>query len=117
MAEADFTIKAHDRLPSIKVMFAYRDATGALQPIDLTDVTGVTFIMRTLTGQTPKIKAAGTIESRKDGICRYDWIAADTDTPGSYVAEWQLTWVGGRTQTFPTKTYITIDILADLDGV
>jgi hypothetical protein len=103
---ADFTIKANDRLPSIQATLS----------ADLTTATGVNFIMKSVQGNTIKVNAAATIVTPASGVVRYDWIAADTATPGSYQAEWQVTWTGGKKQTFPTLTYHSIDVLADLDG-
>lgn len=107
---ADFTIKANDRLPSIQATLS----------ADLSTATGVNFIMKSAQGNTIKVNAAATIVSSAapptGSVVRYDWIAADTATPGSYQAEWQVTWTGGKKQTFPTLTYHSVDVLADLDG-
>lgn len=103
---ADFTLKAHDRLPSIQATLS----------ADLTTATGVKFIMKATQGNTVKVNAAATIVSAASGVVRYDWLAVDTDTPGSYQAEWQVTWTGGKAQTFPTTSYHTVDVLADLDN-
>lgn len=103
---ADFTMKANDRLPSIQATLS----------ADLTTATSVKFIMKTITGNTVKVNATATIVTPSTGIVRYDWLAVDTATPGSYQAEWEVTWTGGKKQTFPTLTYHTVDILADLDG-
>jgi len=108
---ADWTMKAHDRLPSIQAVLS----SGG-NPVDLTGATGVKFIMKTAQGNTIKVNTAATIVTANAGVVRYDWLAVDTDTAGSYQAEWQVTWTGGKTQTFPTTSYHTIDILADLDG-
>ena len=103
---ADFTIKANDRLPSIQATLS----------ADLTTATSVKFIMKTITGNTIKVNTTATIVTPASGIVRYDWAAVDTATPGSYQAEWEVTWTGGKKQTFPTLTYHTVDVLADLDG-
>lgn len=107
----DFVLKAHDRLPSIQAVLS---TAGGV--VDLTAATGVTFIMKATQGNTVKVNAAATVVSATGGVCRYDWLAADSDTPGEYIAEWQVTWAGGKRQTFPTLSYHTVSILADLDG-
>jgi hypothetical protein len=108
---ADFSIKAHDRLPPISAALLTNSV-----PVDLTTATSVNFIMRLASGGTPKVNAAAVIVDAVNGIVRYDWLAVDTDTPASYQAEWQVTWPGPKKQTFPTTSYHTIDVLADLDG-
>lgn len=108
---ADFTIKAHDRLPAIQAELS----TDA----GLANLTGATvrFIMAPAVGGTPKVNANASVLDPTQGSVRYEWVAADTASPGSYLAEWQVTWSDGRQQTFPTLTYHTVDVLADLDGV
>lgn len=108
---ADFTLKANDEEPSIQATLA-RGGT----PVDLTAATGVKFVMAAKGGGPPKVNAAAVIVSPSQGIVRYDWTSADTDTPGSYQAEWQVTWGTGKSQTFPTTSYHSIDVLADLDN-
>lgn len=111
---ADFSIKAHDRLPAIRAQL--QDALTE-QPVDLTNAQSCQFIMSTVVGATPVIAATAVMEVPLNlGIVRYDWTALDTAVPGKFVAEWEVTWVGGKQQTFPTGSYHTIDILADLDG-
>lgn len=107
---ADFTLKANDRLPSIAAVLA----TGSGTPLNLTGA-AVKFIMRAKTGGAPKVNTAAVIVDATAGSVRYDWTATDTNTAGSWQAEWQITWSDGKQQTVPTLTYHTIDVLADLD--
>lgn len=112
---ADFSIKAHDVLPTLRVQFITEENQ---LPVDLTSADFVHFIMVPAVGASPKVKALAEIEiPRTNGIVRYDWLTGDTNLPGEYLGEWQVTWVGGKKQTFPTGTYHSIDVLADLDGV
>lgn len=113
---ADFTLKAHDRLPSIQATFTTGPATAPV-PVDLTSATGVKFIMKAVVGGAITVNSPAVIVTPASGVVRYDWAAADTALPGDYTAEWQVTWAGGKQQTFPTLTYHTVTVLADLDGV
>lgn len=112
---ADFQIKAHDRLPAFRVQLQ-NEVDGS--PVDLTNATGVKFIMVTDPARTATISATAVMETPlTQGIVRYDWAAVDTATPGKFLGEWEVTWTGGKKQTFPTQTYHTIEVLADLDNV
>lgn len=108
---ADFTIKAHDRLPVIQAVLG----TGGAE-VNLTGATSVKFIMKPVSGSTVKVNSAATIVDPVAGLVQYDWLAIDTDTPGEYLAEWEVTWSGGKKQTFPTLSYHSVNVNADLDG-
>lgn len=107
---ADFTIKAHDRRPSIQ---ANLSAAGAA--VDLTTALSVKFIMANSTG-TVVVNTTAVIVTANQGVVRYDWGATDTATPGAYTAEWEVTWSAGIKQTYPTAAYHSISIVADLDN-
>lgn len=111
---ADFEIKAHDTLPALRVQLLKEDDESI---IDLTNAQSVRLIMTTAAGAAPLIAAGAVIEAPTTaGIVRYDWTAVNTALPGEYLGEFEVTWVGGKKQTFPTGSYITISILADLDN-
>lgn len=111
---ADFEIKAHDRLPAIRAQLLDEETE---LPVDLTNAVSCTFIMSTAVGAVPVIDAPAVMEAPLTaGIVRYDWTALNTATPGKFLGEWEVIWTGGKPQTFPTGSYHTIEILADLDG-
>ncbi len=72
--------------------------------VDLTaeGATAVQFVMRHRYESAVKIDAAGSIFDGPNGKLRYTWITGDTDTPGAYLADWEVTFPGG-TETFPTR--------------
>jgi hypothetical protein len=108
---ADFEIKAHDLLPVFRASLL---ADGSA--INLTGAVGVKFIMATNDFATVVVNTTAVIENAGSGIVRYDWTAGDTDTPGDYLAEWEVTWPGPQKQTFPVDAYHTITIFRDLDN-
>jgi hypothetical protein len=107
----DFTIKQHDTRPIIQVNLA---VGGSL--VNLTTATSVSFIMAPALGGAATIDAAATIDDAATGLVSYTWAAGDTDTVGSFDAEWEVLWSDGSKQTFPTDSYLSIEIVADLDG-
>ena len=108
---ADFTIKENDLLPEIQ--YQLQDSVGN---IDLTTATGVLFIMSIEKGTPNKVSAAATIVTPATGIVKYVWTGTDTDTPGDYQAEWEITFPGTKKLTVPNDGYISIEVMADLNS-
>ena len=104
---ADFTIGEGDRLPEINATLKVDGVA-----IDLTSAT-VKFIMADTDG-TLKVDAAATVVSAAAGTVKYAWIAADTDTPGEYTAEWEITFSDTRKETVPNGPKLTVQITPQL---
>lgn len=103
---ADFHLKVGDTLP--KYRRTLRGSDGAVQ--DLTGATSVKFRMRKMgTTGAYKVDAAAVVIDAPNGLVEYAWVAADTDTPGSYHAEWQVFW-GANRQTHPNDNHSVIQI-------
>lgn len=80
-------------------------------PVDLTGRT-VQFIMKDAAGVL-KVNAAATITDAVNGRIEYRWVSGDTDTPGTYRVEWEVTTAGKR-RTFPPRDYLYIEVVGDL---
>lgn len=79
---ADFSIPQDTLLPILTATLTYDDGT----PIDLTGAT-VKFQMRLPGSSTLKVDSAAVVVGAATlGQVSYTWVAADTDTPGLYVA-------------------------------
>ena len=85
------------------------DSTGA---VDLTGAS-VQFIMRARDG-TMKVNAAATIDDAAAGLVSYVWTLGDTDTPGVYPQEWEVTFPDGKIATFPNAGYNYVTVARDL---
>lgn len=96
---ATVNMRVGDRLPVLEVRLTDQAGTA----VDLSGATSVVFSLRDRRTQAVKIsRAAATIVDAATGRVRYSWTAADVDTPGSYVGEFEVTFASG-TQTFPTR--------------
>ncbi len=71
--------------------------------------------MREVGGTTTVTDSAATIVSpASGGVVQYAWVAADTDTVGSYQAEFEVEYGDGRIETFPNSGYIRIEVIDDI---
>jgi len=108
----DFVLKKGDLLPVI--IRTLKDAAGAA--VDLTGTT-CKFIMRRVGASAPKVNTAAVVDPdqvNNKGKVSYTWVGTDTDTAGVYEAEWQVTFSGGKAETFPNDGYLVIRITDEL---
>ena len=105
-----FYIKEGDTSPAIEY---------ALSPTDITlNGATVVFNMRDRRGTVKVNRAAATITD--DGLLtdtptiQYDWVSADTDTAGTYYAEFEVTYADTTVESFPNSGFITVKIDADI---
>jgi hypothetical protein len=119
MAKADFEIKRGDLLPVIQATLRQENDKGEMVVIDLRTAISVHFILRNMGTNQLKTRALADILDAINGVVRYNWVTADTNTVGNYRCEWEILWPGSPTskpQTVPTDSYNTVDILQDLDN-
>lgn len=109
MATPDLTVKRGDLWPPVEATL--NDSAETV--FALTGAT-VRFLMRGRDG-TLVVDQAATIVDAATREVKYEWQAGDTNTVGSYLAEWQVTFPGAKPATFPSRSYLTIEIEADLN--
>lgn len=111
MSNHRIPMKRHDLEPALVLRVLTGDA-----PQDISEATSARLIVSNRLGV--KINAAmeilddGTEEMR--GLVRYSWVSGDTDTPGDFKTEVEVTWPGSRPQTFPSEGYLVTRVSKDL---
>ncbi len=105
---ADFYLRKNDTSPAIR--YYLQDHAG--NPLNLVGGS-VRFHMADQSGTT-KVDAAATVEDEDTAEVSYAWAATDTDTAGSYIAEWEITYSDGTVETVPNDGYLSIQIQDDL---
>jgi hypothetical protein len=83
------------------------------------DLTGaaVRFIMARKGATDALVDEQATIVDADEGIVKYSWASGDTATIGKFIAEWEVTFLDGRSETFPNSTYLNVKITNDLGGI
>ena len=106
-----FYIKQNDTAPSIRATL--KDGSG--NAIDLSNAT-VRFHMKDLAGTIKIDAAANIIIPATNGVVQYAWQSGDTDTAGSYYAEFEVTYTTDSTvESFPNDGNIGILITKELN--
>lgn len=108
-----FSIKRNDTSPAIE--YQLQDADG--NAVDITGYTDVRYLMTPSGSDTLTVDddTAGNVSvtDASAGKVKYEWQAADTDTPGYYEAEWEVEYSDGTKETFPNSDYIYVIITTD----
>lgn len=103
-----FRIKQNDTSPGLEAVLSNAGGTA----INLNG-SSVRFHMRRA-GAAVVIDAAATIVTAAAGLVRYSWTAGDTDTAGSYQAEFEVTYADGSIESFPNTANLDIVIMEDV---
>lgn len=104
-----FYIKQNDTSPSLSATLE----DGAGNPVNLLGST-IRFHMRAISSPVKKVDASAAIVTPAAGTVQYDWVGADTDTIGSYQAEFEVTYASGVIETFPNDGYVRVEIIRDI---
>jgi hypothetical protein len=112
-----FPIKTRDTDPALEVTLFDVDEFGEKSPVQLGAGTSVVFNMlkRDDLNGTPKVsRGPAVIQDPAAGDVAYLWGASDTDTPGRFFGEFEVTFNDGRVRTYPREGYIRIVIGQDI---
>jgi hypothetical protein len=102
-------IKRGSRMPALTV---YLELGG--KPVPGLELATVTFRMRLPTSGSYKVNAAVTIDDAAAGKVTHAWGATDTDTPGTYQAEWVVTYPDTKQLVIPEKGFDTVVVEPNL---
>lgn len=104
----NFTTKRNDTRAAIKATLKNTDGT----PVNLTGAT-VQFIMARSNGVV-LINRQAVVQDAPNGMVWFVFEPGETAEAGTFRAEFQVTYLDGRIETFPNIGYITVSILNDL---
>lgn len=106
-------IKQGDRRPVAEITIT---RGAAATPVDLSLASSVTFKMRYRNRIELKVNSSAIVTDAVNGVVEYRWAIGDTDTPGMYLAEWEVLWNDSTIETFPTLFQDVVRIGGDLDN-
>lgn len=104
-----FTIKQNDTSPALQATL--QDYAG--NAINLNGAS-VRFHMKSLSN-TIKVDSPMTITNPSGGVVVYAWQATDTNTVGTYFAEFEVTYSDGAIETFPNTGSLAVVITPELN--
>lgn len=103
----DFAIVQGQTIPTFKDTLTYSDGT-------LAEPESVAFVLRAPTSSEPlTLTGVATVVSKTAGTVQFAPSAADTASPGNYMACWEAK-IGGATMTFPTEGYLWVQVQPNL---
>ena len=103
-----FSIKQNDTAPTLRTVLLDSDGN----PINLTGST-VSFVLKSMNNGIV-INSSMTVVTPLAGLVEYDWQTGDTDTTGTYYAEFRVTYSDLSVETFPNSSNATVIIYPSL---
>lgn len=97
-------IKRGDSLPDLVA-----DLAGDTGPVDLTGAT-----IKVLGTRAGALVINQEVSGSAQGVVTMPWPSGSTDVPGLIGFEFEVTWPGGRRQTFPDVGLVWVEVTPDL---
>lgn len=105
--------KRHSQRPYLRVRIKDSDE----EAFDLTGALGATFVMYARASGIEKVNAAAVIvDPPTQGLIEYQWAAADVNTAGEFIAEFDVDYGAGETLTLPEDGNILVTIFEDINN-
>lgn len=111
-----FQIKQGDTRPAYTAQLLDRYGLPGQVPLDLTNATQVLFKMRERGSTGLVVDTAMTITNPTSGIVQHVWDANDTRNVGLFDVEFEITWTDGGIETVPNGSYLSVEVVDDLDS-
>lgn len=105
-----FKIKQNDTSPELGAIL--KDASG--KPVNVTGSTVVLNMRLRSSGEIKVNRGPCDIVDGVAGSVKYPWQVGDTDTPGVYEAEYEVTYIAGGVETFPNDGYKHVKVGDDI---
>lgn len=109
-SDIDYELKQGDTSPSFEAQLT--DENG--DPINLGTASSVDFHMKHVYSDGLTVDASATIQDSANGVVLYPWADGDTDTTGLHIAEWEVVYSDGTSESFPNDDDILIYINEDV---
>ena len=97
-----------DTAPDIQAVLHEEDDPTSILDCSPAYVSGVRFQMRRQDDRRYQVNGAATVLDGPAGKVSYSWGPNDLSVPGTYVVQWEVTYVGGRVQTTSPEVTVTV---------
>ncbi len=97
-----------DTAPDITAVIHEEDDPTSIIDLSPAYVDSVRFQMRKQDDHRYTVNAAATVVDGPTGQVSYSWGANDLSVPGTYLVQWEVTYLGGRVQTTSPEVTVTV---------
>lgn len=97
-----------DTAPDITAIIHEEDDPSSILDLSPSEVSGVRFQMRRSDDRRYQVNGAASVIDGPAGKVSYSWGANDLSVPGTYIVQWEVTYLGGRVQTTSPEVTVTV---------
>lgn len=97
-----------DTAPDITAIIHEEDDPSSVIDLSPDKVSGVRFQMRRQDDRRYQVNAAAEVLDGPAGAVSYSWGPNDLSATGTFVVQWEVTYLGGRVQTTSPEVTVTV---------